>query len=346
MENNISQILNIYREPETKEIKSNNLILLLVNSKYEIFAKIDNKYMLLREFLEFSNDFIFDNDNYYSHEEGYFYFYQNQKEQDNINKNIKENPFIYLCEKIKSYQPIINFDFYCHCHDEKNKYFCLDCKKHLCNKCMLLSSTPEKSLLKGLQNIIAFSKESNIKIRYNNENILNLKKIPKFIEFDKFKKINCTTYSYSDLYKYIHTDHNIINLNENKLNDSEINYYENIIDIIQKKLEKSKISENNKLLLSYCRMYLDYYKRNIQLGLNYDVISTIKNSIIFNEKFLSQNNSNSIENENESEELILNIPIESLPYKFLNILSISEIDIIIIMKLIMIMMKKKIVILI
>ena len=76
-------------------------------------------------------------------------------------------------------------------------------------------------------------------------------------------------------------------------------------------------------------MYLDYYKINIQLGLNYDVISTIKNSIIFNEKFLSQNNSNIIENENEfeSEELILNIAIENSPSKFLNILSISEIDI-------------------
>ena len=169
MENNISQILNIYREEGTKEIKSNNLILLLLNSKYEIFAKIKNTYMLFREFLEISNDnpFYYD-DNYYSHQKGYFDFYQNQKEQDNINKNIKENPFIYLCEKIKSYQPIINFDFYCHCHDEKNKYFCLDCQKHLCHKCMLLSSTPEKTLLKGLQNIIAFAKGSNIKIINNN----------------------------------------------------------------------------------------------------------------------------------------------------------------------------------
>ena len=242
MENNISQILNIYREEGTKEIKSNNLILLLLNSKYEIFAKIKNTYMLFREFLEISNDNLFYNENYYSHKEGYFYFHKDQKEPDNEKEKIKETPFIYLCETIDEYQPIINFDFYCHCHDEKNKYFCLDCQKHLCHKCMLLSSTPEKTLLKGLQNIIAFSKVANIKIINNNQNILNINNLPKFVEFNGFKKI----YQYTLLDKYIHRNHNIIDLKENKLNDNEINYYENNIDKIHKKLEKCKNNENNK----------------------------------------------------------------------------------------------------
>ena len=182
------------------------------------------------------------------------------------------------------FKPIINFDFYCHIHGEKNIFYCTDCKIHLCNKCIKLFSLFSSSKESKKELLIFLCLKKNMKIISENK----LKKISKYINNlkDIDEELN-TRLKYKKSYKHDNS-HKIIELNKLKLSDNEIQYYTQNIEKVSKILENSKNSSNyeiNMLLLDYCKMYIEFYQSNLKLGLNYNIIYSIRNNIKFNENF-------------------------------------------------------------
>ena len=208
-------------------------------------------------------------------------------------------------------KPIINFDFYCHIHGEKNTFYCTDCRIHLCKKCMqcfsLFSSSNESK-----KDLLIF---------------LCLKKSEKNISERKLKKINIYINNFKDIDKQLNThleyikfkyynhnnNHKIIELNKYKLSDNEIKYYTQNIEKVSKLLENSKNNSNyelNMLLLEYCKIYFEFYQSNLKLGLNYNIIYSIRNNIKFNENYLNNNN------KEDNNSLILNLSYDDKNEKF------------------------------
>jgi len=219
----------------------------------------------------------------------------------------------YFFEDILGYKyifkPIINFDFYCHIHGEKNIFYCTDCKIHLCNKCIKLFSLFSSSKESKKELLIFLCLKKNMKIISENK----LKKISKYINNlkDIDEELN-TRLKYKKSYKHDNS-HKIIELNKLKLSDNEIQYYTQNIEKVSKILENSKNSSNyeiNMLLLDYCKMYIEFYQSNLKLGLNYNIIYSIRNNIKFNENFLNHN----IKEDNNS--LILNLSYDDKNEKF------------------------------
>ena len=202
-------------------------------------------------------------------------------------------------KKNKEIYPISYFDFYCSLHMKPYTYYCLDCNTNICDQCKLIFFNHRKTIQHALKNIFCLSIESNIKIL--NKDTKSLKNI-----IDKNIKINNVILNNDKNQKHIHD--NLIYLEDYKLTDEELIYYENKIEQFEKKLENSKdinSYENNILLLRYCKAYIDFYKKNKKIGFNYIIIDIIKNNIKFNENFLNQNN------EKNNNELILSLPIEN-----------------------------------
>ena len=195
--------------------------------------------------------------------------------------------------------PIKNFYFFCHIHGDKNSYYCLDCNMHLCEKCKELSSLSperEKILLKAFINTPSKG--------FNYGKILKI-----FLNENKFKNVDEALKFYLNKNnKILHKKHNLIKLNKYKLSQEEIQYYTEKIQKYGEILENTKDSKNmnvykkNVLLLCYCKKYFEFYKTNLEIGLNYSIIYNIRKNIKFNEKFLIENN------KEDNNELILNIP--------------------------------------
>ena len=188
---------------------------------------------------------------------------------------ISSNYDFYFCiecfEKLKSQNSINEWDYiyvkdlgkYCRKHNnKKNKYFCLNCNKHLCDECQkehvnhkikniieAVKNNNEISKLKQIckdeeENIIKEQKFyyeilSNMKKRFgkikkNNEDILTLKKI--LFDIYESNSHNYTVYKYT----------NIITSDKNYgISNDEINKIENIIDSISLSNNNNKSENNN-----------------------------------------------------------------------------------------------------
>ena len=343
MENNLSKIRNIFRglyetNNGLKKIKDNCLKLIYKDSdelNFKIIVeficentnnKEDNETKLkmeLKDFIEESNKnffledekeiVAFDNKTYYTQE--YLERIIQNKNKNKNKKNKKQNDIlINKYKKEKIIQPITNFDFYCREHSKKYTYYCLNCKNNLCSECVLEYSNQEKNIYKALKNIFCIAKESHIKITDNDNEILNnILKENKSEENKESQLIN--NEKKEKICKHI----KIINLEEHKLSEKELKEYEFKIEQYSQKLKDSKETKryyDNINLLEYCKMYIDFYKRNIDIGINYIIINIIRNKIKFNDKFLVQ------DNKQNNNELILNIPLEKVDNSiiFLNII--------------------------
>jgi len=302
----IFRIQNKIYSTKLKLIRDKNNLLnkdIIVEFNNELNTKMNLKdaFKLLL-FFKPGNAIFFDN-------KGTIY----QKNQKPSNRKFKSQKYKYskneFFEDILGYKyifkPIINFDFYCHIHGEKNIFYCTDCKIHLCNKCIKLYSLSKESKKELL---IFFSLKKNMKIISENK----LKKINKYI--NNFKGIDEALNACLKYKNYKHNNnHKIIELNKYKLSDNEIQYYTQNIEKVSKILENSKNSSNyeiNMLLLEYCKMYIEFYQSNLKLGLNYNIIYSIRNNIKFNENFLNNN----IKEDNNS--IILNLSYDDKNEKF------------------------------
>ena len=100
---------------------------------------------------------------------------------------------------------------------------------------------------------------------------------------------------------------NLISLEDYKSNDILLEDLQKKIKNFEKKLEDLKNTKrynDNINLLKYCKMYIYFYIKNKDIGINYTVSNIIQNNIKFNDNYLIQDN---IQNNNE---LILNIQFE------------------------------------
>ena len=242
---------------------------------------------------------------------------------------ISSNYEFFFCiecfEKLKSQNSINELDYiyvkdlgkYCKKHNnEKNKYFCLNCNKHICEDCQkehvnhkikniidAVKNNNEIEKLKQIckdedQNII---KEQNFyyeilnnmkqrfeKIKKNNEDILSLKKI--LFDIYESNRHNYTVYKYT----------NIITSDKNYgISTDELNKIENIINSISltnnndksdnnnnnmNNNKKTNNSEQNKLYgRQYSKSVIKENKKthinsNINLGINKTICNQNKNN--------------------------------------------------------------------
>ena len=333
MDNDISKISNIFRgfynkdSYNTNEILDNELKLIYKSSnksEYKIIVKFihtykdykknekqDNVNIELDDFLEESNKNFFSRINYkndnqeevvaFSPKRNYLLTELDEMQQKNSlkkkknkkPKNIISNDF----EAKYLIQPITHFDFYCKNHAKKYSYFELNSKKKLCTECLFLSYDHDKYLIKSLTNIFCIAKILNKNINVDNQIIYNI--------LDKNKKNEMDMKKNKDIYNI----KNMIALEDYKLDDILIENLQHKIKQFEKKLEEMKNTkryDDNINLLKYCKMYIDFYIKNKDIGINYTVSNIIQNNIKFNDNYLVQDK---IQNNNE---LILNIQFENV----------------------------------
>ena len=303
-----SNISNIFRGLDnyssvSKEIKNNKLLILKYNNNIQTVVEIKYKEQVLYNDTKLKislNDFLVESTkNFFIKFDKKIIAFTDKEFLTQFEYNQK----IFKNNKKENILPISYYDFYCKLHRIKYTYFCLDCNTHLCDKCKLIFFNHKKTIKYALKNIFSLAVESNIKIlNTDNKSLKNI--IYKNLEINNKELLNKDK-------KQKHKHDNLVYIDDYKLSDEELKYYENKIEQFEKKLENSKsvdinCYENNILLLKYCKIYIDFYRKNRNIGLNYIIIDIIKNNIKFNEKFLNQSD------EQNKKELILNLPVENV----------------------------------